>query len=626
MKQEITKRIIEYLHLETNYAIIINGNYGIGKTHYLKKELFPEVRNLAIPDSKKDENFTPILVSLFGVKSIEDIQSQIFIELFPILKRKGVKLAAGLGNGILKYFNNDLKQLISDTGATDSSFTDYKKLLICIDDIDRKGKELDIQEVFGFVNNLVENFGAKILLIANEDELRNSSKSSQDSYSLLREKVIGVSVSFKADLNSTFDEIIETNYKKDFRTYYKFLLKNKKEIVRTIELNKNNLRSLLFFLEHFKIIFKGLQGYLNKDKNLETYKEEIFNKVISFSLPIAFEYKSGDLQPENFEEIRQLYINGYFDLSSFVNDGPQVQFQDNKEKTKTYKESYRDRYLEQKDQNTLFDSIFKYLVGESAFHIDDLKGEINSAYKIEDEKIPRREIILRKLSYWDCVNLPFDQYRKLTNEMLDLADKSEYSLEQYPTIFHYASRFENMLNYNLEKLVKRLKRAIKKGDFVYQDSLHFRLSISINSEFYDKLKEVGDSCLQKNEDIKSGNESREMSDLFDLMKNNFNEFLEHLIDQNKAYRFSPVFIKFNFNSFWREFKKISNSDLIEFAFVIKRRYTRQIYPELFPEKEFLEKLEKKINSEIVKPTTKKLNKVSYEFIQNKIKESLQNFE
>lgn len=632
MKEEITKRLIEYLYLETNYAIIINGNYGIGKTHYLKNELFPQVRKLKVPKSEKDEYFTPILVSLFGVKSIEDIQSQIFVELFPILKKKGIKIAAGLGNGILKYFNNDLKQLISDTGAT-GSFTDYRKVLICIDDIDRKGKELDIQEVFGFVNNLVENFGAKIVLIANEDELRNSSKptkgspqiKTQDSYSLLREKVIGVSVNFKTNLNSTFDEIIKSKYKKDFPGYLKFLQKNKKPIVKTIELNKDNLRSLLFFLEHFKIIFSGLQGYFDKDKSLENYKEEIFEKIISFSLPIAFEYKSGDLKPENFEEIRQLYINGYFDLSSFLNDGPQVQFQENQEKNKTYKEKFRDRYLEQKDQNILFDSIFNYIVGESAFNIDSLKGEINSAYKIEDEKIPRREIILRKLSYWDCVNLPYKEYRNLTKEMLVFTDNSAYGLEQYPTIFHFATRFENMLDYNLENLVKRLKKSIDQGNFQFQDSLHFHFSISTNSEYYEKLKEIGDYCLKRNKEIEAENEAKEISVLFDLMRTNFNEFLEALIDQNRKYRFSPVFLKLNFKAFWKEFKKLSNTDLVEFAFTIQRRYTRHIYPELLPEKEFLEKLDKKIDIKTDNPNTKKLDRISFEFVQNKIKESLQNF-
>ena len=81
MNEEITYRIKQYLELDTNYAIIINGDYGIGKTHYIKNYLFPKIAELKIVNSEKDEVYIPILISLFGAKSIEDIQNQIFVEL-----------------------------------------------------------------------------------------------------------------------------------------------------------------------------------------------------------------------------------------------------------------------------------------------------------------------------------------------------------------------------------------------------------------------------------------------------------------------------------------------------------------------------------------------------------------
>jgi predicted GTPase len=105
-----------------------------------------------------------------------------------------------------------LKDILAETGASGNNLGDYSKILICIDDIDRKAKELDLIEVFGFVNNLVENFGAKIILIANEDELRKEIDVDRDNYSLLREKVIGISVSFSANVDDIYDEIIKTKY------------------------------------------------------------------------------------------------------------------------------------------------------------------------------------------------------------------------------------------------------------------------------------------------------------------------------------------------------------------------------------------------------------------------------
>lgn len=91
MNEEITNRIEQYLDLDTNYAIIINGDYGIGKTHYIKNQLFPKIAKLKIPHSENEETYIPVLISLFGAKSIEDIQNQIFVELYPILKKKRSK-------------------------------------------------------------------------------------------------------------------------------------------------------------------------------------------------------------------------------------------------------------------------------------------------------------------------------------------------------------------------------------------------------------------------------------------------------------------------------------------------------------------------------------------------------
>lgn len=630
MNEDITERIEQYLYLDTNYAIIINGDYGIGKTHYIKNDLFPKVKELNVPNKEKDEKFLPILISLFGAKSIEEIQNQIFIELYPILKSKGVKIAAGLTNSVLKYLGNDLKDILAETGASGNNLSDYSKILICIDDIDRKAKELDLKEVFGFVNNLVENFGAKIILIANEDELRKEINVDRDNYSLLREKVIGISVSFSANVSEIYDEIIKSKYQEKNTEYYNFLNESKKNIISRIQQNNNNLRNLLFFLEHFKIIFNGLNDFFAKDTVLKEFHSEILTQILNFTLPISIEYKSGILKPELFEDIKSLYKGGVFDISAFLSDGNGNRFitEPEEEKIKTYSEIYEEKYFDKASQKkTLyFETIFKYITGTQSFNIEELILEVKSKYQIEDSKIPEREKIIQKLSYWQCIDLPLKDYRKLTSEMLSFVDKGEYKLEQYPTIFHYSTRFNNILNINLNKLVRRFKRGINKGDFEYQPSLHFHLSISANSEFFDELKEVGEYCLGVNKQVKKDSENAEIESLFELFKTNIVEFLEKVNEPNTQLRYTPVFSKFNFNKFWTTFKKAKNTELIEFGFELKRRYTKSVYPDLNPEKEFLEKLKEKLELEIGKKKTRKMDKVAFEFLVKNINESIENFE
>jgi hypothetical protein len=407
MNEDITERIEQYLYLDTNYAIIINGDYGIGKTHYIKNDLFRKVKELNVPNTEKDEKFSPILISLFGAKSIEEIQNQIFIELYPILKSKGVKIAAGLTNSVLKYLGNDLKDILAETGASGNNLSDYSRILICIDDIDRKAKELDLKEVFGFVNNLVENFGAKIILIANEDELRKEINVDRDNYSLLREKVIGISVSFSANVSDIYDEIIKSKYQEKNTEYYNFLNESKKNIISRIQQNNNNLRNLLFFLEHFKIIFNGINDFFAKDTVLKEFHSEILTQILYFTLPVSIEYKSGILKPELFEDIKSLYKGGVFDISAFLSKGNGNRFktEPEEEKVKTYSEIYEEKYFDKTSQKkTLyFETIFKYITGTQSFSIEELILEVKSKYQIEDSKIPEREKIIQKLSYWQCI-------------------------------------------------------------------------------------------------------------------------------------------------------------------------------------------------------------------------------
>ena len=628
MNEDITERIEQYLYLDTNYAIIINGDYGIGKTHYIKNDLFPKVKELDVPNSEKEEKFLPILISLFGAKSIEEIQNQIFLELYPILKSKGVKIAAGLTNSVLKYLGNDLKDILSETGASGNNLSDYSRILICIDDIDRKSKELDLKEVFGFVNNLVENFGAKIILIANEDELRKEINIDRDHYSLLREKVIGISVSFSANVSKIYDEIIQSKYQEKNEPYYNFLDSEKKNIISRILQNNSNLRNLLFFLEHFKIIFNGINTFFEKDEILKDFHSEILTQILDFTLPIAIEYKSGVLKPELFDDIQNLYKGGLFDISAFLSDGNKLQVKSEEEKVKTYSEIYEEKYLDKSSQKrTLyFDSIFNYITGITSFSIDDLILEVNNKYQVEDSKIPEREKIMQKLSYWQCIDLPLKEYRKLTSQLLTFVDKGEYKLDQYPSIFHLATRFDNILNFNLVNLKKRFKRGISKGEFEYKHNLSFYFSISSDSEFYEDLKEIGEYCNETNKQIKVNSEKEEIKSLFELFKSDFKAFLEKVNEPNTQLRYSPIFSEFNFNKFWAAFKKSKNTELIEFGFDLKSRYTKYVYPDLNPEKEFLKNLKAKLEIEIAKSKTRKLDKITFEFLVKKINESIENFE
>ena len=617
----LTKRITEYLDLETNYAVVIKGAYGIGKSHYIKNELFPEVKKLLVPNKADEEKYTPVLVSLFGVNSIEEIQSQIFIELYPFLKSKGFNLAAGLGNGVMKFFSgSDFKELFQGSKGSTDKFVDYSSILLCIDDIDRKGKDLKLEEVYGFINNLVENNKAKILIVANESELLKEFEENKNDYSNIIEKVIGVSLTYKPDILKVYSQIIYSLYQESDPDYYSFLIKQKNIIVEKIEQNDRNLRNLLFFVEYFKLIHSELIEGLNTDNKYNDHKDDIISSVLNFALPIAIEYKMGRLNSETYSKIKLLYDRTIYNISDLMNKKKE-------EKPVTYEDQYEEKYI--KNRNTkriFFHSIFEYLIGEENLNSDLLIGEINAVYNFEVNGLPDREIALNKLSYWRCLDLTSQEYRSYTKTLLDDVNKGAFKLDQYPTVFHFASRFENILGYNILKLVQRFKRGIKKGisNYKYNGSLRIQLSLEPNSEYYEELKEIIDYCISVNSNIKNSMIQNETKELLTLFEVDFAKYLEKVIDHTSFYRHTSYLNSFESNKFWCALRKLRNEEIVEFGFYIKNRFELNILSSLHEEQSFLLWIEDKLHHLLAGTTLNKLDRVSYKFLLDNVSLGIKN--
>jgi len=61
----------EYMELNTNNALLVTGEWGVGKTYYFLNELFPFIEHKNVPGSQT-EKYKPLYISLFGLKKIEE--------------------------------------------------------------------------------------------------------------------------------------------------------------------------------------------------------------------------------------------------------------------------------------------------------------------------------------------------------------------------------------------------------------------------------------------------------------------------------------------------------------------------------------------------------------------------
>jgi hypothetical protein len=606
MNEEQVKRIIEYLQMETNYAVIINGKYGVGKTYFYKNFLVPEIKKTNLPKNAKKQ-FKPLHVSLFGIKNIEEVQTKILLELHPILKEKNLKLAMSitksLMRGILQFTRlGDIDKYIQDINESKSTsdWLKYDELVICFDDLDRKSESLSLPELFGFINSLVENEGAKILIILNDEKWHN-----EESYKTIKEKVVGVSIEFEPNVQEVYQKIIEDKYNKSgLSLLYKYLKENALSIIKIIQKTDNNFRNLIFFLEHFKVIYAELEKKIGEDN-----KKEKLEAVLNFTLAIAIEYKIGAINSNNCQEVKNIIKK--------VFNQPRM-FGQNIQKEENYARDLIDKYYADNKQTYSFDSIFDYVTSKKSFCINTLKSELEQYFVAENGIIPEHKQILNELSYLDCLDLSDSKYKELTEKMLEFVDCGKYQLKEYPGIFHYATRFNNLLEYNINDLKERFKKGIEKGigNYTYMHNLDFEIYIDSYIEFRNEIIEIKDYCLETNNYLQKQDKKSEIKELFSLLKNDFDVFYER-VNQSK-FMFTPFWLELEIKEVAEVILNLSNSQIWRMGQYFKSRNYNE--KELKLEKKFIIELIEIINNSTPNRHVKNLKNVSLDYLTKVLSE------
>ena len=166
---ELNDFIKHYLEKDkTHSAIMLNGGWGAGKSHYIKNQLEEFLKD----EGKK----RTVIVSLYGLKEVSEISKSIYLEMrllnHKILgserARAGMLAGKTLIKGVASFFNVDLN---ADEASLQSLYDsiDLSGKLIILEDIERS--EIDLLQLLGYVNSLVEQDDVKVLLVANEGEI-----------------------------------------------------------------------------------------------------------------------------------------------------------------------------------------------------------------------------------------------------------------------------------------------------------------------------------------------------------------------------------------------------------------------------------------------------------------------
>lgn len=194
----------DYLGRITNYiinpqftrALLIDGEWGCGKSYFVKNTLIKEIKNTEVkqPRTKegtleqenKEQNklvfYTPLMISLYGLDSIEAIQSLMYSVMleeyafcgkddkFQSTLKNVPLLGTKLLKGVAEFLNlKESAQDIFDTISTHFLSSHKESIVLIFDDLERC--QVDTIVLMGFLNNLCENCGYRVIVIANEEEI-----------------------------------------------------------------------------------------------------------------------------------------------------------------------------------------------------------------------------------------------------------------------------------------------------------------------------------------------------------------------------------------------------------------------------------------------------------------------
>ena len=273
---EVQQAVIDYVRTpQTDYALLITGPWGCGKTYFWKHVVEAQLRQSRPGDARL---------------RAKDIDTQLFLASHPHLKKKWAARLTSTGgtivNQLLKAFTRfelpaiDLRWLINTKNA-----------VLCFDDLERT--RLSMKEALGYINTFVEHERVKVIILCNEEAI--SDEDDKKTYGAMKEKIVGASLAFRPELDAVFRTLIDEYQSRD--AFHGFLSKNAELLRQLFDRSETrNIRSLRRALSALAVIFDALSAS-GIDPNA------VAKQLIYAVAPASFELHGRGADPEELREV-----------------------------------------------------------------------------------------------------------------------------------------------------------------------------------------------------------------------------------------------------------------------------------------------------------------------------------
>lgn len=320
--------IRNYLSMESTGALMVSGEWGCGKTYHIEKVVIPAL---------KQDGWNPVKASLFGIESVNEIPLRIADnykraesdkgertekeknksrlcgwgkEKVGKVVAKGTQFASSIS--WLESFV-DVKTLVGNNSGLLYKLIPTENTVIILDDIERVINTIDVHTLLGVINDLVEQRGYKVIVIANNSYMQQKGEAKL----VFKEKVIEKTLVYEPDVVSIFKELCGKGYSSPFTAF--MTAQKAVEVIdpsypsykedKGLQVELHNIRILKFALAHFSKIYEVCNAFL-KDENKDT-ADSFLLSLWACTVGVAIEYKKDRLTYKD-----RLQFAQYVELSS----------------------------------------------------------------------------------------------------------------------------------------------------------------------------------------------------------------------------------------------------------------------------------------------------------------------
>ena len=594
--------------MESSGALMVSGAWGSGKTYYINNTLIKELTSIGK---------LPILISLFGLSSIDGLERRI-TESF-LLQYGEEKLVPaeekdkGLKNLIVKRLSK-LKlskgtqgvQSIADFAPIISQYIDVSrvidaytnlctprlpidKIVLIFDDLERSVKTIPPHLLLGAINNLVEIKKMKIVLIANDSYFNENAENYLD----FKEKVIKRTLLFPHNIELVYGGLIK-KYGASFDklmsvpSYINIINPDSDVNKDSVELQENlcNIRILKFSIAHYDKIYEALSDTIESHQgnpNLSVFLLSLWALTVFLSI----EYKCNRLTYLNRDEfIKATAVDTFFiDIGSKESNPfePQVIEEDQiiEKKSDTIRSSIKEFF--ERHSLPLIPSIQVFDLITAGVTIEI--GAINQLFEdyqkdVESQKEnPAIELLNRFLmSIGSFTNEEFP------GKLKELADFTEQAIFPNDVAYINAATFLQHYGPFIGKSLDEIKSIVKKGIDRHYAQLTGKLPVLAKSnldviapEIPSISKWVVDYLRTKIDETIDKEESKDIEEVVHQFKNDLPSLAMRLMpskDTNLTPEFStfPILAKIPEDVIVEKMKQILPNEVMAIYSIIDSRF------------------------------------------------------